>query len=123
MILRSLAIAFVAACPCSVLAQARGLPGNIRGRITDARSGAAIAGAKIAALKSHRWGRVSTDSSGYYLLDAVPPGTWLIEFHCPSRTSLGLPLGTRMVTVPPDGEVTLDFSVPSGACDEPAFSV
>ena len=76
MILRFLAFGIVTAIPLVAFAQARGMPGNVRGRITDARSGAPIAGARVAAVKSHRWGRVPSDSAGYYLLDRVPPGTW-----------------------------------------------
>lgn len=96
--------------------------GTIRGAVTDSVSGAPVIGARAAALESGRFGRVSTDSAGRYVLDHVPAGTWVVQLHCPSRTLLGRNLARRTVTVPARGDVVLDVRVPPGGCFEPDSS-
>lgn len=96
--------------------------GVIRGQVTDSATGAPVPDAKAAVGCAGCFGRHSTDSLGRFLIPDVPPGTHVVEFHCPSRTDLGRELTNREITVAPGAVINMHVDVPPGGCYEPAYS-
>lgn len=72
------------------------LTGTVEGQVLDARTGAPVPGAWVAARWPARHGRVLTDAAGRFRLDLVEPGAITFDVNCPSRTMLG----PRFASVP-----------------------
>ena len=96
--------------------------GTISVTVTDSVSGAPVVGARVAIWCEGCYGRYPTDSTGHYQFKQVPPGTFRIQFHCPSRTLLGAQISERMVGVSPGKESLVNVRVPEGRCSEPPYS-
>ena len=99
------------------------LSGTVSGTVTDSASGAPVIDARVAVLcPGCYYGRTPTDLMGRYRIGRLPAGTFPIEFHCPSHTSLGSEILESTVTVKSDEETVVDVHVPPGRCFEPAYS-
>jgi hypothetical protein len=94
---------------------------TVRGTVTDSATGRPVVGARVSAQCPGCLGRHATDSVGRYALEAAP-GSFVLEFHCPSRTLLGRRLARREVTVAPGAEAVVDVRVGPGACYEPPYA-
>jgi phosphatidylinositol-3-phosphatase len=75
-------------------------PGSISGHVTNSATGAAIAGATV----SFSGGSTTTDSSGAYSFNTVPPGTYSV-----TASGNGFTSQTNSVTVSSGATATLDF--------------
>ncbi|HEX2094101.1 MAG TPA: TonB-dependent receptor, partial [Longimicrobiaceae bacterium] len=82
------------------------LPGTVRGTIRSAGDGTPLAGATAAMWAADAVRPAHTDSTGSYLLRAVPPGRRVIRAWRPDHEPLEVE-----VEVPAGGEVMLDLSL------------
>jgi TonB-linked SusC/RagA family outer membrane protein len=83
---------------------AQDLPGSIAGRVTDARTGAALVGAAIEVRGSRL--RATTDADGRYEITRVPAGT-----HVVLARRVGYAAAQQPVTVVEDQRTTVDFAL------------
>jgi len=93
---------------------------TVRGTVFDTLSRRPVRGARVAAQVSTGPGRVTTDAHGRYILDRIPPGRVVLEFHCPSRRLLGRHLRDTALVVLAGQSVTLNLDVATAhQCAEP----
>jgi len=102
------AVALLVAAP--LLLGAQGATGTIRGKVSDAASGRALADAQIQVVGS-RLGSLS-QASGDYVLNAVPAGARVIQIR-----RIGFQPVNRTVQVLPGGSQTLDVALSVSAID------
>src|SRR5262245_6746058 len=97
-----LPFAYVCLAPQTARAQTS-TTGSIAGRVTDATSGAPLAGVTVVATSPALQGSQAavTDATGHYRIDTLPPGSYLVSFYY-----AGLEVQRRGVTVPL-GQVTV----------------
>jgi outer membrane receptor protein involved in Fe transport len=88
--------------------QAPAQTGTIVGRVTDAKSGAALAGATVMVDGTRHSG--STGNDGRYRLNEVPPGTYTLQARY-----IGFAPGSGSVTVSADQEATADLALEKSA--------
>ena len=99
----TLVLLFAYACIASRTARAQtSTTGSIAGRVTDAESGAPLAGVTVIATSPALQGSQAavSDAGGRYRIDTLPPGTYLVTFYYAN-----LEVQRRGVTVPL-GQVT-----------------
>jgi len=84
--------------------QAPAQTGTIVGRVTDAKTGAALVGATVVVDGMRHSG--STGNDGRYRLNEVPPGTYTLRVRY-----IGYAPGSSSVTVSPDQEATADIAL------------
>jgi len=84
--------------------------GTVSGKVTDARSRQAIAGASVT-LVGTRW-RTTTDENGQYRLTAVAIGTYTL-----TASRIGYAKQSQSVTVAGEQEATVDLALEAAATD------
>ncbi len=84
--------------------------GTVSGKVTDARSRQAIAGASVT-LVGTRW-RTTTDENGQYRLTAVAIGTYTL-----TASRIGYAKQSQSVTVAGEQEATVDLALQAAATD------
>ncbi|HEY6156662.1 MAG TPA: TonB-dependent receptor [Gemmatimonadales bacterium] len=77
-------------------------PGSIVGRVTDARAGQGVVGARVSVVAT-RFSTVTNDSGGFRITD-VPPGSYTLNAR-----RIGYVTGTTTVTVVADHEATVEL--------------
>ena len=105
---RVVAWAVLIAMPVVVSAQGAASTGTVRGRVTEAVSGRAIADARVQ-VTGTRIAAVS-NASGDFLLPLVPTGPRIISVR-----RLGFQPSTQAVTIGADGAVTANFALRESA--------
>jgi outer membrane receptor protein involved in Fe transport len=78
--------------------------GAVAGRVTDAKTGAAVVGATVILERTSL--SASTDNDGRYRIHQVAPGTYTVRARY-----IGYAPGSASVTVKPDQEATADFAL------------
>jgi hypothetical protein len=119
---RSLRFAILATSSV-LLAQAAGAQavpsGRLEGTVTDSVHARPLAGVRVVALgvdgRAESRGAASTDSSGRYRIDSLPPGRYRVGFESPLLDSLEITLTPREVTVSQGSAATTDLALPSAA--------
>ena len=94
--------------PLSCPRRPRVVIGTVTGRVVEASSGRALAGASVVVLGTDRVAR--TDADGRFTLSGVPDGT-----HVVRASLLGYTLTDQSVTVIPGQTVTVNFSMAAQA--------
>ncbi len=94
-------LALALSAPFAAFAQGAGI---IRGRVTDAATGAALAGVQVR-VDNTTIGAL-TDADGSFTITGAPPGS-----HVLMTRRLGYGPGRAVITVPATGEVSQDFSL------------
>ena len=84
----SLAVAFAIAAPLSALA---GTTGTIAGVVTDAQSGAPIANVRVTAAAGSGTQTTTTNSTGFYSLQALTPDTYTVSFQGQGYNAISQP--------------------------------
>ncbi len=82
--------------------------GTIVGRVSDKKTGSALAGATVVVEGTSR--SATTSSDGRYRIAAVPPGTYTVQARY-----IGYAPGSASVTVSADQEATADFTLEKSA--------
>ena len=84
------------------LASAQNVTGQVVGRVMDAETGKAVAGATVTA-SSPGWidQSVKTDSTGYYVLSLLPPNHYRVAVRAPGYTEV----------LPRDVQVMIDWRI------------
>ncbi|HSX13775.1 MAG TPA: carboxypeptidase-like regulatory domain-containing protein [Chlamydiales bacterium] len=83
------------------------LPGTLSGNVTDANTSMAIKGAAISIFSNnHLIDEALTDSSGNYMIDDLPPGSYIVEADGKNHQMQLLP-----VTILSNQTTTLDFAL------------
>jgi outer membrane receptor protein involved in Fe transport len=88
--------------PISALARAP--TGSVGGRVTDAKTGAALTGATVVVEGTSRI--TTTDNDGRYRIAELAPGTYTVRARY-----IGYAPGTAPVTIDPDQEAKADFAL------------
>ena len=93
--------------------------GRLEGRVIDSSRAHPLVGARVIAvlmdsLATTR-GEASTDSSGRYHIDALPPGRYAVGFESLLLDSLEINVSPRWVVVVPGQTATIDLAVPPAA--------
>jgi len=101
-------LGLAAAAPTSLAAQAAAT-GSVRGRVTDAASGAPVVGVQVVVEGADRLGGVTRDDGGY-VIPAVPAGSRVVVAR-----RIGFQAGRQTVLVPAGGDVTADFVLRAAA--------
>lgn len=96
------AVALGLAAPRSALAQSA----TIRGAVTDSATQRALEGAEVSVVGTNS--RTVTRGNGQYVLNGVTPGTLTLRVRMIGHTS-----ADRNVTVGPNQDVTMNFSLPA----------
>lgn len=86
--------------------------GRIAGTVTDTLNRRRLAGAAILIEGLKRV--IQTDSSGRFVADSVPPGTYQVTFRHPMLDTLAIRATPVAVVVPPGGLARASLGVPSG---------
>jgi hypothetical protein len=97
---------------------AQSVPGRLEGTVVDSVHMRGLQGANVLAIRvdpqpSHSAGS-STDASGRYRIDSLPPGRYMVEFTSAMLDSLEITLPPREVTIEPGRAARVDFGLPSG---------
>ena len=93
--------------------------GRLEGTVTDSVHSRPLAGVRVVALAAdtrpdHR-GVASTDSTGRYHVDSLPPGRYRVGFESPLLDSLEITLAPREVAVSQGAVATMDLALPPAA--------
>jgi hypothetical protein len=96
--------------------------GVVTATVTDSLAAKPLVGARVTIRCPGCYGRWTTDSAGKFTRTGLPPGKFVIEFHCASATLLGAEILHQDVTISPNTETVVDVRVPPGQCNEPAYS-
>ena len=90
-------VVFVALLLPAALLPAQGRTGRVRGVVIDSLLGDVLAGADVRIARFPRG--ATTDSTGRFAIDSVPPGDWTLSFSHPALDSLGVVGSTASVRV------------------------
>lgn len=94
-------------------------PGRVRGVVLDSLLRAPLAGATVFIPGMAR--STTTDSTGRFLIDDVPPGEQTVAFHHPTIDSLGLDDSGVKVRIFPGATSSAELATPSLATLQRAF--
>ncbi|MFL5618428.1 MAG: collagen binding domain-containing protein [Gemmatimonadaceae bacterium] len=93
--------------------------GRVEGTVTDSVHARPLAGVRVVALgadaRPDRRGSASTDSTGSYHIDSLPPGRYLVGFESPLLDSLEITLRPREVAITQGAVGTIDLALPPAA--------
>ena len=90
----------------------------VYGRITDSASGLPIGRMRLGL--DGRGGGPWSDTTGWYLLWAVPAGAHQVHFYCPTRRAWsGREIAQRALNVQPHTDSVINFRIPATGCKEP----
>jgi hypothetical protein len=111
----------ILATSSAVLAQATEAQADRRGRlegmVTDSVHARPLAGARVAALgadgRPESRGAATSDSSGRFHIDSLPPGRYLVGFESPLLDSLEITVAPRDVAVTGGAVANVDLGLPS----------
>jgi Fe(3+) dicitrate transport protein len=90
--------------------------GSVAGAIVAAETGEPIAGALVRLVEQGR--EASSDRSGRFRIDEIPPGTHTLE-----ATALGRRVARRRITVPAQGMAAADLALEPTTVEAPAIRV
>ena len=107
---RWVAVAAVAVAGLGTTAAAQ--VGQITGTVTDTLNRRRLAGATVLIEGVKRV--FQTDSSGRFVADSLPPGTYQVSFRHPMLDTLAIRAGSVSVVLPAGGLARVGLGVPSG---------
>ena len=86
---------------------------SLTGFVWDSTAASPLSGARVMLIGAGIEGTTAPD--GTFRIDSIPPGTYPVSFSHPRFTGTGLTLPARPVQFLPNGESSVDLSVPSVA--------
>jgi hypothetical protein len=93
--------------------------GRLEGRVIDSTHARPLAGVRVVAFGAEAGstvsGAASTDTSGRYHIDSLPPGRYAVGFESPLLDSLEMVVAPREGVVAPSRTATLDLALPPAA--------
>jgi hypothetical protein len=93
--------------------------GRLDGTVTDSVHARPLTGVRVQALgvesPERMRGAATTDSSGQFRIDSLPPGRYMVGFESPLLDSLEMALPPHAVTIEAGRSATVDLAMPPAA--------
>jgi hypothetical protein len=117
--IRALASAVALSGGVAHSAHAQAVVGRLDGTVTDSVHARPLAGVPVQALgvesPEQRHGSTTTDSTGRFRIDSLPPGRYMVGFESPLLDSLEMAVPPRAVTIAAGSSATVGLAMPPAA--------